>query len=245
MYEDGGNYSLASLVYYTGETLFGASNLGDLISLFQTAMKSKSDVAIAALVEKSRSINWRQLPEFLGPLALQSPDCISAIQTEGVSTDAALVVLLSLINRLEMTHGHEYQIKHDRSKNLDQYHRLLLKMINNTESVEFHISKIATAKFPIKLTRVEQVDSKDCFGVQLADILVGGIIDASKSITGIKRNDYNCSIIELYSDDQLMHLLPNINFNEQKDFRKGSQANDMIDYYAKNISVAVGTPVTR
>ena len=236
LYEDGGNYSLASLVYYTGNTLFGESNFNDLLHLFQKAMWSKSDVAVTALIQKTRSINWQQLPEFLGPLALQHRDCIDAIQTDGTSTDAALVVLLSLINRLEAIYQSDYRIKHDRSKNLEQYHRLLLKMINNTDSIELYSSKLATVKFPLKLKKVEQVDSKSSAGVQLADVLVGGIVDAVKAITGIKKNCYNEQIIGLHSDNQIIHLLPSIDFDEQIEFKKGTQANDIINYFAKMLS---------
>jgi len=236
LYEDGGNYSLASLVYYMGKTFFGENNYNDLLFLFQKAMKSKSDVAVSALVEKAKSVRWRQLIEFLGPLALEHPDCIDAIKTDGTSTDAALIVLLSLINRLETIHEGNYQVVHDRSKNLEQYHKLLVKMIQNTDSIEFHASKVAKVKFPLKLKKVGQVDSKKSHGVQLSDILVGGIVDTTKAITGIKKNWYNEQIIGLYADDQILHLLPSPNFDEQKEFRKGTQASDVINYFATKLS---------
>ena len=67
-----------------------------------------------------------------------------------------------------------YEIIHDRSKNLEQYDITLNKMINNSEEVFFKETEITTIKFPLKLTGVSQIDSKDSPGVQLADVLVGG-----------------------------------------------------------------------
>ena len=40
--------------------------------------------------------------------------------------------------------------------------------------------------------------------------------------------------MSLYADDQFIHLVPSINFDEQKQFRKGTQAAEMIDYFARN-----------
>src|SRR5690606_33619528 len=52
LYEDGGNYSLASLLYYTADTLLKGNNFREILYLFQHAMKSKSEVSVAALIEK-------------------------------------------------------------------------------------------------------------------------------------------------------------------------------------------------
>ncbi len=45
---------------------------------------------------------WWELPEAMGPLAQYSaPECLKAIATPGVSTDAAFVVLRSLVSQME------------------------------------------------------------------------------------------------------------------------------------------------
>jgi len=41
-------------------------------------------------------------------------------------------------------------------------------------------------------------------------------------------------IIDLYKDNQLIHLLPDLDFDHQKEFRKGTQANEFIDYFSNN-----------
>ena len=108
LYEDGGNYSLASLLYYTGDTLLKGDNFREILFLFQHAMKSKTEVSVVALLEKVKASPWHELPEALGPLAHESPSCIEAIMHKGTSTDGAYVVLLSLISRLEAVLSKNY-----------------------------------------------------------------------------------------------------------------------------------------
>tara|TARA_R110002073_G_C9494335_1_gene581084 strand:- start:7887 stop:8246 length:360 start_codon:yes stop_codon:yes gene_type:complete len=119
---------------------------------------------------------------------------------------------------------------------LEKYDITLNKMINHSEEVSFKETEITTIKFPLKLTGVSQIDSKNSPAVQLADVLVGGIIDSSKAITGKKVNDYNKSLVDLYKDNQLIHLLPSMDFEEQKRFRKGTQGSKVIDYFSRHFS---------
>jgi len=235
-YEDGCNYSLASLLYYTADTLLIGNNFQEILSLFQYAIKSKSEVSVLALIEKIKGSPWRELPEAFGPLAHESTSCIEAIMHKEVSTDGAYVVLLSLISRLETVLDNGYEIIHDRSKNLEPYDIILRKMISHNDGVAFKETELTTLKFPLKLRSVSQADSKDSPGVQLADVLVGGIIDSSKAITGKKVNDYNNRIVDLYKDNQLIHLLPSMDFEEQKKFRKETQGIEVIDYFLRYFS---------
>ena len=199
-------------------------------------MKSKSEVSVVSLIEKVKASPWHELPEAFGPLAHESSSCIEAIMHKDVSTDGAYVVLFSLISRLEVMLSKNYKIIHDRSKNLEQYDITLNKMITHRDEVSFKETELTTLKFPLKLASVSQIDSRDSPGVQLADVLVGGIIDSSKAITGKKVNDYNRRIVNLYKDNQLIHLLPNIDFTEQKKFRKGTQGSEVIDYFSRHFS---------
>ncbi len=92
-YEDGQNYSLASLLYTVGPTLLGRAEFDQLLAAFQAAMKEKSEESLSRLVDAARKTKWQQLPEALGPLAqFAAPECLSAIATPGVSTDAAFIV---------------------------------------------------------------------------------------------------------------------------------------------------------
>lgn len=234
LYQDGGNYALGSLLFFTGVPLFGPG-YEKVLANFQSAMKQKSEIAIEELLQSVAELPCHKLPEAMGPLYNRCPECISAITTDGVTTDAALIVLQSLISRMEAMASGPYRVDHDRSKNLIQYHNLLQQFINHQESIEFRQSEIAAIRFPLKLTAVEQVDSKDCLGVQLADILIGGAVDAANSLIGLReKTSYTDGVISAYKHDQLIHMLPSLDFDEQRRFRSGSQANQVIDYFSKN-----------
>lgn len=234
IYKDGCNYSLASLLYYTADSLLKGDNFKEILSLFQYAMNSKSEISISALIEKVQSTPWKSMAEAFGPLAVEDAACIEAIINKDTSTDGAYVVLLSLISRLETIIDHKYDIVHDRSKNLEQYDSTLNKIINHRSEASFKQTKLTTIKFPLKLSSVSQIDSKDSSGVQLADVLIGGVMDSSKAITGTKINEYNKSIADLYKENQLLHLLPSLEFGKQKEFRKGTQGSEVIEYFSKN-----------
>lgn len=90
--------------------------------------------------------------------------------------------------------------------------------------------------FPLKLTNVEQIDSKRCFGIQLADLLIGGMIEHAMSEFGVKeKNDYNQNIIELYDNKNLLTLLPNVNFEESIKERSNSDSFEFIEFLSSKI----------
>lgn len=236
-YQDGQNYSLASLLYTAGPTLFGNVLFDELLAAFQRAIKEKTVQALEALVEAARKLDWQKIPEALGPLARAAPECLSAIATSGVSTDAAMVVLQSLITRMEVMAAGPYRVEHDQSKNLLTYRGLLQRYIGHQDEVEFMQTRIATIRFPLKLTSVTQVDSQSSPAVQLADVMIGAAIEAANGLTGLRPSLLDPqAVISLYADDQFIHLLPSIDFDEQKRFRQGTQATEMIDYFAKHFA---------
>ncbi|CAM4325193.1 DUF3800 domain-containing protein [Novosphingobium lubricantis] len=235
LYADGRNYAMASLLHSVGPTLFGAGSYRRLMAAFQRAMKEKSPTGLKALVAAARAMNWQALDEVLGPLATGSRACLAAIATPGVSTDAAMVVLQALITRMEeMTDG-PYRMEHDQSKNLLTYHGLIQKLIEHEDEIEFRQSEIARMKFPLKLAEVTQVDSKTSPAVQIADILIGAAIEAGNMRAGLRKGGPDpLAVLSLYAEDQFIHLLPSIDFEEQHRFRSGTQASEFIDYYAAN-----------
>ncbi|WP_240454121.1 DUF3800 domain-containing protein [Halomonas sp. NO4] len=234
-YKDGQNYALASLLYTVGPTLLGKAAFDDLLATFQRAVKEKTPQALEALVKAARKLNWREMPEALGPLALGTPECLSAIATPGVSTDAAMVVLQSLITRMEVMAAGPYLVMHDQSKNLLRYHELLQRYIDHQDEVEFRQTQIASIRFPLKLSFVTQVDSKTSPAVQIADVMIGAAIEAANGLTGLRPPLLDPqAVLSLYADEQFIHLVPSINFDEQKQFREGAQAAEMIDYFAKH-----------
>jgi hypothetical protein len=134
----------------------------------------------------------------------------------------------------EMASG-PYSVEHDRSKNLLAYHDLLLRYINHREEVEFRQSEIARIKFPLKLKSVTQVDSKSSPAVQLADVLIGATIEAAKTLTGHREPGLDAeAVLAAYAQDQFIHLVPSVDFEAQKRFRAGTQANQVIDYFGRH-----------
>ncbi|WP_245649403.1 hypothetical protein [Sphingomonas mali] len=237
-YADGQNYSLASLLTMVGATVLGSPAFDQLLAAFQRAVKEKTPVALNDLVAAARRTNWRELPEALGPLAVYAaPECITAIATPGVSTDAAMVVLQSLISRMELMSDGPYRVEHDQSKNLLTYHNLIQRFIDHKQVVEFRQSEIATLKFPLKLASVTQVDSTSSQAVQLADVMIGLAIDAANGLTGLRSGGIDPeAVLSQYAENQFIHLVPSIDFDEQRRFRQGNQAAEVIDYFAANFS---------
>lgn len=236
-YEDGQNYALASLLYYCGSSLLGNSGFENLMAAFQRAVNSKTREAIDDLVLTVRSVKWEELPEALGPLAYASPECLAAIASPGLTTDAAFVVLQSLISRMEVIADGAYRVEHDRSKNLQNYNMILQHIIDHDNAIDFKQTQITSLKFPLKLSEVNQVDSKESPAVQIADVLIGAAVEALKSLAGLCEPANNPeTLMKLYADDQFIHMMPSLDFEEQKKFRRGTQAAEVIDYYAKHFS---------
>lgn len=236
-YENGQNYAMASVLSYTGPTLLGRGKFDALLAAFQLAVKQKTPGSLSDLVSAARQTEWREFPEALGPLAqYAAPECLDAIATPGVNTDAAIVVLQSLISRMEVMVGGPYRVEHDQSKNLLCYHELLQSLIDHDEAIEFRQTAIASLKFPLQLTEVTQVNSQSSPAVQLADIVIGAAIDAANSFAGFRTGWVDPeALASLYRSDQFIHLLPSIDFEEQRRFRQGTQAAEVIDYLTKNV----------
>ena len=237
-YADGQNYAMASLIAKVGPTLFGEAEFEAMLAAFQRAVKEKPPQALADLVAAVRRIRWCELPEAFGPLARDAaPECLTAIATPGVDTDIAIVVLQSLISRIEAMSDGPYRVEHDQSQNLERYHDLLQRLIAHEDSVELRQTEIASFKFPLKLTAVTQVDSKASAAVQLADVMVGAALEAANRFAGLKAGGLDPeAVISLYKDEQFIHLIPDLDFEGQRHFRQGTQAAEVIDYFAQHFS---------
>lgn len=227
---------MASMFHFIGPALFGQSGFNGLLRAFQQAVRGKAYEDVQNLVQTVRRLAWQEMPEVLGPLANAAPECLSAIINPGVTTDAALIVLQSLISRMEVMVDSEYRVEHDQSKNLLQYGELIQRFIRHDKEIEFRQTEITSLKFPLKLRSVTQVNSKSSPAVQIADILIGAAIDSTKSLAGLPNRwgENPLDIFRFYNDDQLIHLMPSLDFEEQKRFRSGNKSNEMIDYFSNN-----------
>jgi len=205
-----------------------------MLVAFQRAMKEKSPQSLADLVTAVRATQWNELPEVLGPLAkYAAPECLEAIATPSVTTDLAMVVMIALITRMEAMTGGPYRVEHDQSKNLETYHGLMQQFIDHEDKVELRASEIAGITFPLKLTEVIQVDSKTSPAVQLADVMIGAALEATNTLVGHRSGGLAPDdLLSLYAEDQIIHMLPDMDFAEQRRFRQGVRGGEIIDYFA-------------
>jgi len=235
-YADGRNIAFASLLYAVGPTLMGETEFEALLGAFQAAVRFKTSAAIERLLLIARSIQAPDLMEALDPLCVGSRACLDAICNPRVTTDAALAVLQSLIHRTEVLCTEPYRIEHDQSKNLRAYHNYLTRLIAHQEQVEFEVTRNTTMRFPLKLQSVSQVDSKASPSVQIADVMVGAALHAVHGTftNGAALLDPD-EVFALYAEDQMIHLVPSLDFDEQRAFSAGSRASELIDYFARNI----------
>lgn len=71
--------------------------------------------------------------------------------------------------------------------------------------------------------------------MQLADVMIGAVIEAANTLSGQRAGALDAqAVMNMYVDHQLIHLLPSTDFAEQKRFRQGTQAAQVIDYFAAN-----------
>jgi hypothetical protein len=107
--------------------------------------------------------------------------------------------------------------------------------VDHQHEVEFMRSRITSIRFPLKPTSVTEVDFRTSPAVQIADVLIG----AANGLTGVPQRPPSLdpeAVMSLYRDDRLIHMLPSIDFDDQKRFRQGTQAAELIDYVAANFN---------
>lgn len=230
LYENGGNVSMASMAYYVCQGYFG-KDFDNILLSFQNAMHEKTHASVKTLIDNVKAVNWRLLPEVLGPLALEHQGCIEAIINPKITTDAAFIILQALISRTELMSEGPYSIEHDRSKNLLQYNEYLSMLINCRTPAEFKMSEIASIKFPLKLKNVQQVDSELSPAVQLCDVLIGSTISGVRDYLHDKSMSFY-SPLRLYKGNQIIHFIPDIDFEGQQKFRRDGQGNEYLDFIA-------------
>jgi len=64
---------------------------------------------------------------------------------------------------------------------------------------------------------VTQVESKRSPAVQLADVMIGAAIEAANNLTGLRSGGPDPEAgISLYVDNQFIHLVPSVDFEEQR-----------------------------
>jgi hypothetical protein len=69
-------------------------------------------------------------------------------------------------------------------------------------------------------------------------VLIGSAIEAANGMMGLRKPALDPGrVLGMYAAHQLIHLLPSIDFEQQKAWRKGTQAAEAIDYFSSNFHV--------
>ncbi|TKJ38317.1 MAG: hypothetical protein CEE38_06045 [Planctomycetes bacterium B3_Pla] len=214
-YQNGQHLALASLIYATSVAFWGDGSLDRLLSLYQEAAHIKTKEAITSLSAFAKKLQGRELSECLAPISFMHPEFVENISSPRTSTNIAFTLLSGLINRLEQSSQDPYIVHHDRSDAMRHYHGLLKAMCNDTAPAEYRISDVSQVSYPLKLYDVEEGDSKEQFGLQLADLLAGGVISGARAAVGLDmENEYNTKVLTQYSDENFMHMIPETDFKE-------------------------------
>ena len=65
--------------------------------------------------------------------------------------------------------------------------------------------------------------------------MIGAAIEAANTLAGLRDTGSDPQkLMSLYADHQIIHMFPSLNFEEQKKFREGTQAAEVIDYFSKH-----------
>ncbi|RJP56936.1 MAG: DUF3800 domain-containing protein [Candidatus Auribacter fodinae] len=234
-YRDGHNSALASLIYYTGVAYWGKRNFEELLTFYQRASRYKDDKTLHTLLLKIRFLNVMQNDLSHDVFLLfDESECINEIKKNNFDTDISFSTLIALISHLEKFMAEEYLIIHDTSKNLQKFHKEIEFIINIKKEKSFKITQQTKLTYPLKVKNVVQRDSTSCYGLQLADILVGGAVEFTMAERGlIPKTDYNQEIISLYNDSNCLCLVPSLDFEEQREYQRENQSSEFIDFIAQ------------
>ncbi len=233
-YENGQHLALAGLLYHTGPTLWGREPFQRLLDLYQEASAKKTDDAIGVFCSHARSLPRCGLSPYIQPIAAEDPAFLAEVRSPTTSTNAVFSLLSGLLTQLEHKAGGPYEIVHDTSPAMKAYHEALRTLMGCSESRRFRISNVCTMRYPLDLKGIREAESTREVGLQLADLLAGGIVAATEALCSPQGPDaYTSEILALYSDDNLMHLVPTLDFDDiARDFA-GSQAGMAIDFMTR------------
>lgn len=233
-YEEGHHLALASLIYIAGPPFWGRARFDRLLELYQRAAISKTHECIDDLCDHAKSLCGFQLAEYLSPVATKHPAFVEGIMNPTSSTNVAFSLLSGLITRLEELSGGAYSVIHDRSPAMRKYHRLLNAIKDKESTASFTISDVCHISYPLLLTDVREADSRSETGLQLADLLAGGVVSGARCLCGYEENNqYNTNVIRQYSDNNLIFMLPNRDFEDIRRSFSGSRISAAIDHVTR------------
>ena len=181
-YQGGHHLALAGLFYYVGPTLWGQERFERLLELYQDASAEKTDEAIAQLCSHAKSLPRCDLSPYIQPIVREDAAFLAEIRSPTTSTDVTFSLLSGLITQLEVRADGPYEIVHDTSATMRAYHEALSTLMECPDRREFRISNVCAIRYPLALKNIREAESTAEVGLQLAEILAGGIVAATKGL---------------------------------------------------------------
>ncbi len=235
-YKGGNNIALASMLYYCAPTFWGRKEFDELLYYYQRTAITGLDLNVNILVEHASNIvsKGQECSDYLIPLASRNSEVIDSLLMSVQKNDISFPMLHGLISRVEDDMNANYIIKHDNTENMKNYRELLDFLIKIDSDFKIVHSVHNTMKYPLKISQIEECDSKHSKGVQLADILAGAIVESAKMLCRLKKgNKYNEQIIKLYGERNLIHQLPSKNPEELKEEYKNADGEKGIQFFSQ------------
>ncbi len=67
--------------------------------------------------------------------------------------------------------------------------------------------------------------------------MVGAALDAANLMIGHRTGELDPNkLMPVYAPEQFIHLVPDLDFKRQREFRADTQASEMIDYFARHFA---------
>lgn len=230
-YANGHFHALASVIHLCAPIFWGADKFNNLLQSFQEAVRQKTDAKVDSFFNAYNEIGDDEFNRELFPLAMRHPICEDSIRDPETTMDIGVPLVIGLLSKTEQQKTGDYTILHDRTKNMREIARHLDLLVATDESKSFRLSNFAALTFPLRLKHVRSGDSRDFYGLQLADILVGGAVDIAYCKIGLKPETYYTSRLEsLYTFENFLHLFPSIDFSETRERFANNQSSEFINF---------------
>jgi hypothetical protein len=178
-YADGFCWKYANYIHY-GITEFGEPELYDtLVQAYQAFSRAPSEQALMRLQHHlaiiSRSLS-EPIDSLVGQMALGAElfKRYHSIDTFKGSDEIQLTSLLALVSDWRKKHLEDFAIVHDASSNFFRHRTLWEKITNSNVPPQTHpLGDGSVVQYPLRVTSTQSINSRDCYSVQLCDVLAG------------------------------------------------------------------------
>lgn len=231
LYDHGRHMMLAGVLFAAGPSLCGQDAFWALMDSFQHAIRTKEYGDFESFIRMIKSLPSNEVRNELEIIVAHERFVYNEILSPIVTTDMSFSILMALMFKIEEEHKHPYSIVHDSSKNFDSYRTGLHYLQSVDQSRDFSVTDLAKIQFPLKLSTIEEGNSKSSFGIQMADILAGALNEAVRALCGlVGENELNRQSMSVYGDDNLLHLFPPSDLDEIEQRFDGTEAKQFIDF---------------